>query len=579
MLLQKLVDYSHRLNLPPTLYSELAVHYIIELNNEGKFLGLIDRSEPSSPRSRRGLPMMVPEIRRTSGVRALLLCDKADYVLCYEDSAGLRQAAFLDLLRRCAAVTEEPAVAAVLRFLESSPLDSLTLPNDFQPADRITFRVEGVYPVDLPSVQEFWAAENNGQAADATVVMQCVVCGQRKPVLARLQGTIKRVPGGQTSGTSIVSANAEAFESYGLEASLIAPTCADCGERFTKAANELLDKNVNRRFLAGSAYLCWTREDVGFNFFGLLTDPPADFAALLDLLFASGSVPETDETALYATVLTGSGGRTVVREWIDSTVGEAKEHLQQWFKRQAVVDAYGEAPRLLGTTALAGATVRELRDLPRPTAHVLLRGALTGAPLPLDLLYEAVRRNRAEQTVTRPRAALIKLVLCSQQPGDPMEETMVQLDPDIDNAGYRCGRLLAVLEQAQRLAIPGVNATIVDRFFGTASSSPASIFPRLVRGAQPHLAKLERDRRGAYIALNRRIEEILAGLPVRREGALYTGFPASLTLRDQGLFSLGYYHQRAFDRTQAREAAERRRAGAASEPDADLEVGDSSDDR
>ena len=133
---------------------------------------------------------------------------------------------------------------------------------------------------------------------------------------------------------------------------------------------------------------------------------------------------------------------------------------------------------------------------------------------------------------------------------------MVQLDPDNPSAAYRCGRLLAVLEAVQRLAVPGAKATIVDRFFGTASSAPASVFGRLLRGAQPHLAKLERDRRGAYVALQRRLEEIQAGLPA-------SGFPRVLTLEDQGIFALGYYHQRAFDRAQAREATERRKAGVA----------------
>ena len=129
---------------------------------------------------------------------------------------------------------------------------------------------------------------------------------------------------------------------------------------------------------------------------------------------------------------------------------------------------------------------------------------------------------------------------------------MVQLDIDNTDPAYRCGRLLYVLEQAQRLAVPRVKATIVDRFYGTASSAPASVFSRLLRGAQPHLAKLQRDRPGAHHAIQQRLEDILAGLAT---------FPKTLTLQQQGLFALGYYHQRAHDRTQAREAAERRKAG------------------
>lgn len=564
MLLQRLRDYSERLSLPPTLYSELAVRYIIELDGDGRCHGIIDTADPSMPRTRRGQLRYMPEVQRASGVRPLLLCDKADYVLGFvgEKSRPGRVAechlAFSELLAKCAAQTNEPAVFAVQRFIDNDPLSNTTLPNDFSPADRITFRVDGAFPVDLPSVQAFWAAEND-PAQKGARVMQCVVCGQMRPVLARLLGKVKGVPGGQTSGTSIISANAEAFESYGLTASLIAPTCADCGERFTKAANDLLGSRESRTVLAGAAFIYWTRQDVGFNLMTYFTDPNADeVGALLETAYSGRPMADVDETQLYATVLSGSGGRAVVRDWIDTTVGEAKRNLATWFQSQAIVDAYGESPRPLGLTALAGATVRELRDVPRPTTRSLLRAALTGGPLPLDLLYQAVRRNHAEQGISRPRAALIKLVLASQDANSQQEDTMVQLDPDNDNAAYRCGRLLAVLEDVQRRAIPGISATIVDRFFGTASSAPASVFGRLLRGAQPHLSKIERDQRGLYFIFQREIEEILAGLPLRRAGTQYIGFPSILSLQDQGLFALGYYHQRASDRA---EMQRRRAAG------------------
>ena len=107
-------------------------------------------------------------------------------------------------------------------------------------------------------------------------------------------------------------------------------------------------------------------------------------------------------------------------------------------------------------------------------------------------------------------------------------------------------RLLAVLESIQRLAIPGANTTLVDRFYGTASTAPATVFGHLMQGAQAHLSKLERDRRGAYVALQEELEGILAGLD---------GFPRTLSLDQQALFALGYYHQRAHQRGRARAAA------------------------
>lgn len=448
---------------------------------------------------------------------------------------------------------------AVCTFLHNDPSSKLALTEDFDAGATMTFRVDGIFPVDLPRVQAFWAEANDPDRDPdrPAPVMQCLICGEERPVLERLQAKIKGVPGGQTSGTAIISANAEAFESYGLSASLTAPTCSECGERFTKAANALLADRSSRLELGGAAFVFWTREPVAFSFRDYLDNPkPEEVQALLASVRRGGRVPDVDDTKFYGTVLSGSGGRAVVRDWIDTTVGEVKRHLGDWFHRQRIVNAYGEENRTLGLYALAAATVRDAqKDLAPPTLRALLRGALTGSPLPVGLLYQAVRRNRAEGNIGHQRAALIKLVLLSQpERNKEGADNMVRLDQENPSPAYRCGRLLAELEQAQLLAVPGINATIVARFFGTASSAPSSVFGRLLRGAQPHLAKLQRDKPGTYVAIQRRLEEIQGGL---------SGFPRVLTLEDQGVFALGYYHQRAFDRAQAKEAAARRRAGQA----------------
>jgi CRISPR-associated protein Csd1 len=129
------------------------------------------------------------------------------------------------------------------------------------------------------------------------------------------------------------------------------------------------------------------------------------------------------------------------------------------------------------------------------------------------------------------------------------EDAMVELDMSNNNAAYRCGRLLAAIEETQRLALPEAKAGVVDRFYGTASAAPASVFGRLLRGVGPHLAKLERDKPGLFYLMQTQLEEIQSGL---------TSFPKVLNLQDQGLFALGYYHQCAYIRTRKRVAAERR---------------------
>ena len=99
---------------------------------------------------------------------------------------------------------------------------------------------------------------------------------------------------------------------------------------------------------------------------------------------------------------------------------------------------------------------------------------------------------------------------------------------------YVLGRLFAVLEKVQQEAIGDVNASIKDRYFTSACASPASVFPILLRLSQHHISKAEYG-----YARDHRIEEILNLLDVEKNP-----IPSRLSLDDQGVFVLGYYHER-----------------------------------
>ncbi len=562
MLLSKLKEYADERmeGQPPPLYASTPVAWMVALDSDGRPLlpqplSLID---PSTARGKRGRDMVAPEVQRAAGIKPLLLADNGEYTFgrardpAKQGRADQAHAAYREVLDRCAIETEEPGVVAVKRFFERGGVEQLDLDEEWDYGLKVTFEVNlpdgsRCRPIDLAAVQEFWLAINT---PDSDARDQCLVCGERGPVLDRLQGKIKGIRGGQSSGTSIISANSDAFESYGLKASRVAPTCRECGEAFTRALNELLRDERSHIAVGDATFVFWTRRQTTFDLASFMREPDAaQVKALLESVKRGRRADLADETAFYAASLSASGGRAVVRDWIDTTVGVVSKNLERWFELQKTIDQRSEdpgglaEPRPLGLFQLAAATVRDARrDLPVTTPRTLFRAALAGAPLPLDIAFQAVRRCRAERRVTRPRAALIKLALLSQEPEPPKENYMVALEPDHQSAAYHCGRLLAVIEDVQRTALPSVNATIVDRYYGAASSTPAVVFGALLRGTQPHLAKLERDRRGAYVNLQRRLEEVCA-----RIGE----WPVTLALKDQALFSLGYYHQRASDRAEA----------------------------
>ena len=109
----------------------------------------------------------------------------------------------------------------------------------------------------------------------------------------------------------------------------------------------------------------------------------------------------------------------------------------------------------------------------------------------------------------------------------------MSLDKNEKRPGYVLGRLFAVLEKLQKDAQPGINATIRDRYYSSASTTPKTVFGTLMRLSGHHLKKL--DKPAFKISAEKHISEVME---------LITDFPTQLNLENQGLFAIGYYHQK-----------------------------------
>jgi CRISPR-associated protein Csd1 len=476
-------------------------------------------------------------------VCAKLLADRADYALGSVGSASAERravrriaeshSAFVDLVRECAKITGEPAVLAVSSFLEKEDCADLSLPLELDMRDVVTFRVGGALPIDLPSVRGFWAAACE-PAVDKKQLRQCVICGRQRMPALRHPVAIKGVPRGQVSGMQIVSANEAAYESYGLRASLVVPTCHECAERYAQAANALLRSQATCVTAGPLAYIFWTREGAVLPIEKFLSGP--DLAEVQELCkstprFRAG--PAIDAEPFYCAALTANGGRIAVRNWLETTGAQVEGSLARYFRLQRLVGSDGSDQPPWDVFVLAAATVRDASHIDPQTVDLLLRVALNGGRVPAVLLYRALQRVRTSRKLTRPQAALIKMSLASRV-SDHEGARMCELDLARDDPAYLCGRLLAVLERAQ-VSDVSVKATVANRFYSSASVAPLSVFPRLVRGGQGHLSRLHHAKPVVYDYIQRQMEEILA--PLQQ-------FPSVLDLTGQGLFALGYYHQR-----------------------------------
>ncbi len=511
MILTKLKEFAEdkeRMTLPPAMYAELKIRYLVDLNLDGTIKGGFIPLGGDTKANKRGNSYTVPFVGRTVGIKPKLLADSAEYVLGIPrpDSKPDRvvecHRQFKELIFQCWEVTQDPKLQAIQIFLNNWEPSNLAqcLPakfnlDKFDASDNITFQVDGEIVADSRSsntkIEQFWAKLTSGEgdeAKDNAPMMTCLITGSEGAVAQRMPLLIKGLIGGQPSGTALVSANSDPFTSYGLKNSLTSPISRDAAEKFAKALNYLLADDRHRMYIGSTAYVFWTKEKTGFDVIGCFKNPTIeDVKNLLESPFSASQMYGVENQEFYALSLTASMARSVVRDWLETTIDRVHGNLQQWFRNQKIINNDSEIGKPLGLYALAASVYRDpAKEMQSTVPTALIRHALHGSRLTDDLLVKLVRRNRAEQDITYPRAVFIKLILISQGKIAMSEMESLNLNPQLEGqekAAYHYGRLLAELEAVQRSALGNVNTSLVDRYYGAASSTPAKAFSPLQRFA------------------------------------------------------------------------------------------------
>lgn len=549
-------------NVPASGYRVQPIKGIIELDTGGALLGIQPLDGGTGIRDR-GQLHAAPEIVRASGIRAKLLADNAEYVLGLarreaDKQVPKRHAAFIAELESCFEATGVAELEAVLKFLATlnhAEVQKALWPN-FEPTATLTFKVEGTLLIDNPAVQEYWSNVVKADSEGAKPIKaESLVSGAHDLIISKEPVKIKGIPGGQMSGMNFISANAVAFGSYGLQSVGSAPVRFEEAEKYGNSLNRLLaDRNTNLR-LGDLVYVFWTREGDTPPVGPTLSDPIASgMSSIFDEpveMIASRSEQVRDSlfgiwtgqsnldlrsTEFFAVGLSASGARVAVRSYITQTVEQLVGQIADFFLAQKLAPRGSDDQPLFGIYALAASLYRDFRKESAPhDLTALVNFSLSGDQLPHSFLQRLTARNRAERRVTRPRAVLAKATLISR--GAISMGTLEDLEVSHPNTAYQLGRLLAILDDIQG-SVMRANSTVVDRFYGSMSTTPKAVWGRLMQGTQHHLARLRKEKPGAYHAKQRMLEEINSRIQP-------DDIPSVLSLEEQALFSLGYYHQRA----------------------------------
>ena len=440
--------------------------------------------------------------------------------------------------------------------------------------DNFSFRVEEQLLLeDEIYIRPFWQSqfekENENHEADAPHGL-CLVTGESdQPIALTHNPKVQGVPNTPAFGAAIVSFDKGAFASYGFEQSLNASTSTRAATAYCTALNAMLGRENHSLRLGQVACCFWTRNETdATSAWGALLNQ-ADPLAVADFLKSPWVGREREalrQEQFHAVTLAGNSGRIVVRHWMQVTLETATENLQRWFRdldlEPVRLPSGKEKMPPLALFRLACATVRDAKDLQPEVTAQLFRAALEGAAPSLTLLHPMLDRLRVDMArdgstalLNHSRFALAKLIL-NRNRKDNIVEIAERQTTNTEDSAYQCGRLLAVLAEAQAKAhdyqLKGAGVT--ERYFGTAMASPASVFPILLKLNRHHLNKISKSDR--YRGHDRFFDEAIQDVLTK-----VNQFPRTLDLHAQGRFAIGFYQQKAADRV-AREAARKNRENA-----------------
>lgn len=565
MILKALYDYYQRKlklgEIPPLGFEDKAIQFLVLIDENGKLVALEDASSESA---KKGRVFRLPKAEGRSGKNAWmspnLLWDHLGFVFGYSKSYSAKDAenarnqskAFAEkIIKLSEMYPNNKEFSAVRKFVEN--------PNRLSEAEKqaewakctkiagcnVTFKVLGSKGIvaEHSDVADFLGKSMN-VAGDGQKFV-CLITGEKTvPVMTHGGFTI-----GATAGVKLVSfQTSSGYDSYYKKQGENAPVSLYAELAYTSALSSLLSGKTNRIGIGGLQIVFWGDseksgiENVFGSLFGLpAKDNPDAWNSSISALYKSmftGRKQILGDVRFFVLGLDLNKARMIVRFFVADTEQKIGESIAAHFSDFEIIRKPSEHEFFSVFNILSSISQgNKIDNIPPNIEGSLISAVLSGGMYPQTFRLQCLNRIRADRIINRIRAAILKAYLNRKNRilNNKEREIKVSLDIENNDVGYLCGRLFAVLERIQEAALgKHINATIVDRFYGSASSTPMLVFGRLIDLSNHHLSKMEN--RATVAFLKKTIGEIMDKMPS-------TGFPSHLSLDEQSRFAIGYYHQ------------------------------------
>jgi CRISPR-associated protein Csd1 len=562
-------------------------------------------------------------VNRNSGEHPLLGSDGIEYVLgagawtvaSGKDKANRHHKAFVELIRKAADQTRDEALEACSRFYaDAAEVEKAraAMAEKGATSSQNVSLYRGGQLVDREAVKAYWRRHYDAafkkNLMKFGVSCECMISGQNVLIVPTHE-PVKGLGnlGGQSKGVALMSFDKDSFESYGWDKNQNSPVSPERALAYVLALNDLLrqDKKSKptRRDFAGIGFIFWLRNpDDRYSTDMFFPPSTKDIQALFNL-----EKVNPNPNHFYMAGVSGNGGRLRVRYWATDTLPRLLESFTTWHEDIKVDYPWNDSARPIWPSDVINAIYqrrtskvkeRKKREAPSHLVLSVLKRMIEGRSCPLGygVLTAALLQLRhparpepktgKKQSSTqkgplsppRLRASLGLIRMCINDLRKEGVKAMSKgLDPECANPAYVYGRLMAVYEDLQgtlawKLNQSKVNRTVTDRFFSLASTRPSAAFASMVPLGLSHLKKLRGLKDGAKAAyrIEKRITEItgLLNSPCAETsiagGSGSKPLSANLTLEEQGLFAIGYYHEKAH-------ICEKRRSGSGSSVDDELD--------
>ena len=583
MLLQSLVDYYEILTednesgVPRLGYGKANVSFALNISIQGEILNVIPLKIPDvtgkkmAPQS-----MTVPEpVKKSVNISSDFLFGNSSYVLgfdnkgkpqrskeCFESFKELHHCILKDI--KCI------EARAVLAFVDSWNVEKASenvviseYYEEISAGANLVFKLDGQNTFIHQNKEIRAAWEGYKLQMTSETKLQCLVTGRRAPI-ARLHPYIKGVKSKKPTPLTLVSfdKDSSAYESYGRvkDQGLNSPVSEYATFAYGTALNYLLSDHKYKLSVGDTTVVFWAAspQHIYQDFFALMLQPDEielistdkqryerDVDAIREIKgvfekLASGTraKPNIEEdTQFFVVGISPNTARIAIRFFVRNNFGRFVTDVSKHYEDMSIEKQYPNEPDHIPLWKLMIETVppssKEKASSPLLSGSVM-RSILMGLPYPAALYNAVMARIKAEKDISYYKASIIKACISRNNKNKYKEVLTMSLNEKANQKEYVLGRLFAVLEKAQLDANPGIKSTIKDRYFTSACATPATIFPTLLRLSNHHISKAEYG-----YAIDNQIKGIMEILNVEDNP-----FPKNFSLEQQGIFILGYYHQK-----------------------------------